>query len=84
MYDKINVNIRELASLEIKSEQYQSLLIPTIMTNLLQELHLRFACDTNKEVWEIKELMDLVKREDEAREASELVKLTSLIQLPPC
>lgn len=48
------------------------------MTKLPQELRLRFARDTNKEVWEIEELMDLVKREVEAREASELVKLNSL------
>ena len=78
VYDKINVNIRGLASMGIKSEQYGSLLIPIIMTKLPQELRLRFARDTNKEVWEIEELMDLVKREVEAREASELVKLNSL------
>ena len=61
VYDKINVNIRGLASLEIKSEQYGSLLIPIIMTKLPQELRLRFARDTDKDVWEIEELMDLVK-----------------------
>ena len=42
--DKINVNIRGLALLGIKSEQYGSLLIPIIMTKLLQELRLHFAC----------------------------------------
>ena len=38
VYDKININIRGLASLGIKSEQYKSLLIPIIMTKLPQEL----------------------------------------------
>ena len=78
VYDKINVNIRGLSSLGIGSEQYGSLLIPIIMTKLPQELRLRFARDTDKDVWEIGELMDLVKKEVEAREASELVKATSL------
>ena len=78
VYDKINVNIRGLASLGFKSEQYGSLLIPIIMTELPPDLRLRFARDTDKDVWEIKELMELVKREVEARETSELVKSTSL------
>ena len=79
VYDKIDVNIKGLTSLGIKSERYVNFLITVIMTiKLPQKFCLHFACDINKEVWEIKELMDLVKREVKAREASELVKLSSL------
>ena len=46
------------------------------MTKLLH-LYMYFACDTNKEVWVIKELMDSGKREVDARDASELVKSNS-------
>ena len=59
----------------IRSEQYGSLLIPIIMTRLPLELHLRIAYETDKEIWEIDELMTVIKREVEAREATEFVKL---------
>ena len=78
VYDKINVNIRGLDSLRIKAEQYGSLLIPIIMTKLPPDLRLCFTCDTDKDVWKIKELMELVKREVEAREMSEGVKAQSM------
>ena len=78
MYDKININIRGLDSLGIKAEQYGSLLIPIIMTKLPPDLRLRFARDTDEDVWEIKELMELVKREVEARKTSEGVKAQSM------
>ena len=38
VYDKVNVNIRGLDSLGIRSDHYGSLLIPIIMTKLPQEL----------------------------------------------
>ena len=78
VYDKINVTIRGLDSLGIKAEQYWNLLIPIIMTKLPPDLRLRFAGNTDKDVWEIKELMELVKREVEARKTSEGVKVQSM------
>ena len=75
VYDKVNVNIRGLASMGINSAQYGSLLIPIIMTKLPQELCLRIARETDKDIWEMDELMTVIKREVEAREASEFVKL---------
>ena len=59
----------------INSEQYGSLLIPIIMTKLPQDLRLRIARETDKEVWQIDELMTVIKKEVEAREATEFVKL---------
>ena len=74
VYDKVNVNIRGLASMGVK-EQYGSLLIPIIMTKLPQDLRLRVTYETDKEIWEIYELMPVIKKEVEAREATEFVKL---------
>ena len=45
------------------------------MTKLPQELRLHLARDTDKDVWEIEGLMDLVKNEVEATEASELRRI---------
>ena len=45
------------------------------MTKLPPDLRLRIARETDKEVWEIAELMAVIKREVEARKATELVKL---------
>ena len=59
----------------IGSGQYGSLLIPVIMTKLPQELCLRVACETDKKVWEIDELISLLRKEVEAREATEMIKL---------
>ena len=49
MYDKINVNSRGLASMGIDSVQYESLLIPVIMTKLPQDLHMHVAHETDRE-----------------------------------
>lgn len=59
----------------IKSAQNVSLLILIIMSKLLPEIWLRFAQDTNKEVWEIEELMEMVRKEVEVRE---LILLSSM------
>ena len=61
VYDKVTVHIRGLAALGIKSDQYGSLLVPIIMTKLPSDLRLHFIRDSDKEVWEIDELMDVLK-----------------------
>ena len=57
----------------ICSEQYGSLLIPIITTKLPQELRLCIGHETEKEIWEIDELMTVIKREVEAREATKFI-----------
>ena len=59
----------------INSGQYGSLLIPVIMTRLPQDLRLCVAREVDKEVWEIDELISLLRMEVEAREATEVIKL---------
>ena len=62
----------------ISSAQYGSLLIPIIMSKITPELHLRVAKETKKDVWEMGELLDFIKEEVEAREASEQVKIHAM------
>ena len=57
------------------NEHCGGLLIPTIMTKLPNKLCLRIARETDKQVWEIKELLAIIKKEVEAREATEYVKI---------
>ena len=78
VYDKVNVYIRGLSAMGITSTQYRSLLIPIIMTKLTPELRLRIARESRSDVWEIGELLSLIKQEVEAREATEMVKVPAL------
>ena len=66
--------MRGLASLEVSSEQYGSLLIPIIMSKMPSEIRLEIARKAKKDVWNIDELLDTIKFEIEAREASETTK----------
>jgi len=74
VYDKVTVYVKGLAALGIKSDQYSSLLVPIVMTKLPSDLCLRFIHDSDKEVWEIDELMGVLQKEVEARESTDLVK----------
>ena len=81
IFDKVNVHIRGLASMGVASKDYGSLLIPVIMTKLPSDLRLRIARETQQEVWNIDELMTVIKVEVEARETSEGVKFS--LSKPP-
>ena len=76
MFDQIRVQIRGLESLGVKTESYGQLLIPIIMSKLPSEIRLQVSRATEKEVWEIQELLDLIQKEIEARETTEQVKVT--------
>jgi len=78
VFDKIDVNVRGLSAMGISSAQYGSLLIPIIMSKITPELRLRIARETKKDVWEMGELLDLIKQEVEVREASEQVKIHTM------
>jgi len=82
VYDRINVNVRGLSSMGITSAQYGSMLIPIIMDKLSSELRLRIARESKRKVWEIGELLAIIKAEVEAREASELVRIHAMRPLP--
>ena len=71
VFDKIMVHARGLEALGVGSEQYGSLLIPVIMTKFPSDICLQIARETGREAWRIDELLQIVKQEVEAREASE-------------
>lgn len=75
VYDQISVHVRELENLGVKSDQYGSLLIPVIMSKLSPEIRLQIARKTSTSVWEINELLEIIRNEVDARESSDAVKV---------
>jgi hypothetical protein len=71
VYDRISVNVRGLEALGVKASQYGSLLIPVLMSKLPQDIRFQIARKTSKEVWDISEILDVIRNEVEAREMSE-------------
>ena len=57
------------------TEQYGNFLIPVIMSKLPDHVCLQVAIITAKEVWEIQELLGVIKREMEAQELSNTIRL---------
>ena len=77
VYDQITVHIRHLSAMGINSDQYGSLLIPMIMSKLPSEICLCVARESTEELWKIEDLMNVIKKEVEAHEASEGIKIKS-------
>ena len=75
VYVKIKVNVRGLESLGVGADQYGSFLIPVIMSKLPVDVRLHIARVSTKDVWEIKELLEVIRREVDAREMSETMKV---------
>ena len=59
------------------AEQYGSMLIPVVMSQLPTEIRVQIARLMSSEVWSIREMLELIGKEVEAREASEHVKLNN-------
>ena len=59
VYDQINVHIRGLKALNVKSDQYGR--IPVIMSKLPSEVKLKIAREATDEVWKINDLMEVIK-----------------------
>ena len=76
IYDKIYANICGLESLGVNKHQYGSFLIPIIMSKLPPEVRLQIARVSVRDIWEVEELMKVIKGEVEAREISDHVKVT--------
>ena len=82
LYDKLNVNIRGLEALGVKSTQYGSLLIPIIMAKLPPEIRVHVARNTTEDVWDIESILSVIQNEIEAREISEKIKAMATITEP--
>ena len=83
VYDKVSVNVRGLEALGVQAEQYGSLLIPVIMSKLPSNVRLQIARNTAKDVWVMSDLLEIIKKEVEARELSEHVKTNNETKKPP-
>ena len=75
VYDKVHANVRGLEALGILANQYGSFLIPVVMAKLPADVRLQIARVTTKDIWEIDELLQVLRTEVEAREISEGVKV---------
>ena len=82
VYDRISINIRGLESLGVSSSQYGSLLIPVIMSKLPPEIRIQVARNTAREVWEMSDLLEVIRQEVEAREISDGVKTNVNLEKP--
>ena len=74
IYDKISIHTRGLASLGVSSKEYGSLLIPVIMSKLPTEIQIQIVRNSTTDVWNIEDLIKIIKNELKAREAGESVK----------
>ena len=83
MYDKLSVHVRGLSSLGVSSDQYGSLLIQIVMSKLPNAIRLEIARKATSDVWKIEDLLDTIKKEIEAREASESVNVSEDKRKPP-
>jgi len=68
VYDRISINISGLESLGVSSSQYRSLLIPVIMSKLPPEIRIQVARNTAREVWEMSNLLQVIRQEVQACE----------------
>ena len=71
VYDKISINVRGVEALGVNSSQYGSLLIPVVISKLPQDVRLQIARNTAQDVWEMSELLSVIRKEVEAREISD-------------
>eukprot|EP00794_Sanderia_malayensis_P021467 gene21467-biopygen1183 len=75
VYDNLNIHIRGLKSLGVTSKEYGSLLVPVVMTRLPSEIVIEVARKTTEDVWDIEEILEIVRKEIQAREVSTKVKM---------
>ena len=73
--DKVGVNVHGLESLGVTSDKYGSFLIPIIMSKLPPGVRLQIARVTTKDVWQIEEVLNVLKSEVQGREMSSNLKI---------
>ena len=76
IYDQINIQVRGLEALGINHEKYGCLLVPIVMAILPNQISLQIARNTTTDVWTLDGLMNIFKREVEARELNAQVSVS--------
>ena len=73
IFDNINIHIRGLESLGVKQENYGSLLILVVMKRMPKDVALQVSRETKSDIWEMKNILDIIRKEIEARETCSFV-----------
>ena len=73
LFDLIEAQIRALQALGVESTSYGSLLTPVILEKLPNEMKLIVSRKLDKEVWELRDLLEVIQNELTARERCSLV-----------
>ena len=68
LHDTVESNVRSLKSLGVSRESYRGLLSSILMNKLSQEFHLVITREMGDDDWQLDQLLDVFKRELEARE----------------
>ena len=76
IYDSINVYVRGLEPLGVTAESYSSLLITIIMAKMPQEITLWVARKTSEDIWDINEILEVIRKELEANEINSKIIAT--------
>ena len=71
LHDTVESNVRSSKSLQVSRESHGSLLSSILMNKLPQEFRLVLTGEIGDDDWQIDELLDIFKRELEAREGLE-------------
>ena len=62
VYDEVETQIHSLENLSLDPKSYVSLLVPVLMSKLAHELKLLISRQFGRNIWEITEIMRLVKK----------------------
>ena len=62
-YNEVSVHVRGSASLGVSTDQYESLLIPIIMSKLTSDICLQIGRKSTNQVWNMEELLETIKVE---------------------
>ena len=75
LFDKISIHLRGLESLGVASENNGATLIPVLMGKLPADIRVQVARLTSNDAWSLKEILELLENEVEAREVGESIKV---------
>ncbi len=73
IFDNINIHIRGLESLGVKQENYGSLLILVVMKRMPKDVALQVSRETKSDIWSMKDILGIIRKEIEARETCSFV-----------
>ena len=68
LYDKVEVHVRGLQSLNVPTSAYGSLLVPVLLGKIPEDVRLQIGREMKDGHWELSRLLDLLRAEIEIRE----------------